>query len=136
MRRCVRYTWLHTTQKVSSHSPQRETPQHVFVVNSPLYPQASAALVAEYVWRKWQQFDAYTFPQPLPLRELLEIAYADMGATEASLGKPVAQAVEEVVALLGSKANLLRDYWRISIEVQPYYMYESECSPCADVQID
>lgn len=117
----IQYEKRETSHSGIQHKGERQY-STVMSCTHPRHPQASAALVAEYAWRKWQQFDAYTFPQPLPLRELLEIAYAEAGATEASLGKPVAEAIEEVVALLGSKANLLRDYWRISIEVRPYCM--------------
>ena len=78
--------------------------------------QASAALVEQYVWRKWGQMDRYPLSTPLPLRQLFQVA-RDLGLLSAPPGQNLDNAIEDSLHFIRTTQNMFLEYWGMQIEV-------------------
>lgn len=71
------------------------------------------------MWRKWGQFEKFTFSPPLPLRELLLLGIQHLNLDTTKLhGRTPDAAAEDFATLLTERASMFHEYWGIVIEVR------------------
>lgn len=78
--------------------------------------QVCSELVAQYVWRKWENFDTFLFDPPILLRELLVTGIETQNLNEQALGMTKEKYIEHCLTTLARWANMLNEYWQISIK--------------------